>query len=106
MTSPGNGGPPRRTPRQPWNKHRELSHAQAHLDPSLGQGTEYSDHILACRDMPADRMLHQVSTRAPDGFDRIEDVLSPTELRAFDNAYRATTLQDVAELNARASLSP
>jgi ribonuclease D len=53
MTSPGNGGPPRRTPRQPWNKHRELSHAQAHLDPSLGQGTEYSDHILACRDMPA-----------------------------------------------------
>jgi 2-polyprenyl-6-methoxyphenol hydroxylase-like FAD-dependent oxidoreductase len=62
--------------------------------------------VLACRDMPADRMLHQVSTRAPDGFDRIEDVLSPTELRAFDNAYRATTLQDVAALNARASLNP
>jgi 2-polyprenyl-6-methoxyphenol hydroxylase-like FAD-dependent oxidoreductase len=62
--------------------------------------------VLACRDMPADRMLHRVSVRAPEGFDRIEDVLSPAELTAFDTAYRATTLQDVAELNARASLSP
>jgi 2-polyprenyl-6-methoxyphenol hydroxylase-like FAD-dependent oxidoreductase len=62
--------------------------------------------VLACRDMPADRMLHQVSMRAPDGFDRIEDVLSPAELTAFDKAYRATTLQDVAALNARASLNP
>jgi 2-polyprenyl-6-methoxyphenol hydroxylase-like FAD-dependent oxidoreductase len=62
--------------------------------------------VLACRDMPADRMLHRVSMRAPDGFDRIEDVLSATELAAFDDAYRATTLQDVAALNARASLNP
>jgi 2-polyprenyl-6-methoxyphenol hydroxylase-like FAD-dependent oxidoreductase len=62
--------------------------------------------VLACRDMPADRLLHRVSTRAPDGFDRIEDVLSPAELAAFDDAYRATTLQDVEALNARASLSP
>jgi 2-polyprenyl-6-methoxyphenol hydroxylase-like FAD-dependent oxidoreductase len=62
--------------------------------------------VLACRDMPADRMLHRVSMRAPDGFDRIEDVLSAAELAAFDDAYRATTLQDVAALNARASLNP
>jgi hypothetical protein len=47
-----------------------------------------------------------VSSRAPDGFDRIEDVLSPCELAAFDQAYRATTLPDVAALNARPSLSP
>jgi len=62
--------------------------------------------VLACRDMPADRMLHTVSMRAPDGFDRIEDVLSASELAAFSGAYRATTLQDVAALNARASWSP
>jgi hypothetical protein len=62
--------------------------------------------VLACRDMPADRMLHKVSVRAPDGFDRIEDVLSAAELAAFSGAYRSTTLQDVAALNERASLSP
>jgi 2-polyprenyl-6-methoxyphenol hydroxylase-like FAD-dependent oxidoreductase len=62
--------------------------------------------VLACRDMPADRMLHRVSVRAPDGFDRIEDVLSAAELAAFKDAYRATTLPDAAALNARASLTP
>jgi len=62
--------------------------------------------VLACRDMPADRMLQLVSTRAPDGFDRIEDVLSAAELAAFDQAYRATTLPDVAALNTRPSLAP
>jgi 2-polyprenyl-6-methoxyphenol hydroxylase-like FAD-dependent oxidoreductase len=62
--------------------------------------------VLACRDMPADRLLQTVSTRAPDGFSRIEDVLSAAELAAFDQAYRATTLPDVAALNARPSLTP
>jgi 2-polyprenyl-6-methoxyphenol hydroxylase-like FAD-dependent oxidoreductase len=62
--------------------------------------------VLACRDMPADRLLHTVSVRAPDGFDRIEDVLTGQELAAFDTAYRETTLPDVAALNARPSLGP
>ena len=62
--------------------------------------------VLACRDMPADRLLQTVSTRAPDGFERIEDVLSAAELAAFDQAYRATTLPDVAALNSRPSLTP
>ncbi|MGH3199076.1 MAG: flavin-dependent oxidoreductase [Streptosporangiaceae bacterium] len=62
--------------------------------------------VLACRDMPADRLLQTVSTRAPDGFSRIEDVLSAAELAAFDQAYRATTLPDVAALNSRPSLTP
>jgi 2-polyprenyl-6-methoxyphenol hydroxylase-like FAD-dependent oxidoreductase len=61
--------------------------------------------VLACRDMPADRLLQTVSTRAPDGFERIEDVLSTAELAAFDQAYRSTTLPDVAALNSRPSLS-
>ncbi len=62
--------------------------------------------VLANRDMPADRLLHQVSVRAPDGFGRIEDVLSAAELASFDRAYRSTTLPDVAALNSRSSLTP
>jgi 5-methylphenazine-1-carboxylate 1-monooxygenase len=62
--------------------------------------------VLACRDMPADRLLQTVSTRAPGGFERIEDVLSAAELASFDQAYRATTLPDVAALNSRPSLTP
>jgi 2-polyprenyl-6-methoxyphenol hydroxylase-like FAD-dependent oxidoreductase len=62
--------------------------------------------VLANRDMPADRLLHLVSVRAPDGFGRIEDVLSAAELAAFDQAYRSTTLPDVAALNSRPSLTP
>jgi hypothetical protein len=42
--------------------------------------------------------------RAPDGFDRIEDALSPAELAGLRDAYRATSLQDVVALNTRPSL--
>jgi 2-polyprenyl-6-methoxyphenol hydroxylase-like FAD-dependent oxidoreductase len=62
--------------------------------------------VLACRDMPADRLLETVSRRAPDGFGAIGEVLSAAELAAFDDAYRATTLPDVAALNSRPSLTP
>jgi 5-methylphenazine-1-carboxylate 1-monooxygenase len=62
--------------------------------------------VLANRDMPADRLLHLVSVRAPDGFARIEDVLGAAELAAFDQAYRSTTLPDVAALNSRPTLTP
>ena len=62
--------------------------------------------VLANRDMPADRLLHLVSVRAPGGFSRIEDVLSAAELATFDRAYRSTTLPDVAALNSRPSLTP
>jgi 5-methylphenazine-1-carboxylate 1-monooxygenase len=57
--------------------------------------------VLACRDMPHDRMLHMVSVRAPDGFDRITDVLSAPELAAFEDAYQGAMRPDVAALNAR-----
>jgi 5-methylphenazine-1-carboxylate 1-monooxygenase len=62
--------------------------------------------VLANRDMPVDRVLNTVSVRAPEGFDRIEDVLSPTEVTAIRDAYGATSLQDVAALNSRPSLAP
>jgi 2-polyprenyl-6-methoxyphenol hydroxylase-like FAD-dependent oxidoreductase len=57
--------------------------------------------VLANRDMPADQILHQVSVRAPEGFDRIEDVLSAEELLTIGQAYRTTTLEDVEALNTR-----
>ncbi|WP_067482002.1 flavin-dependent oxidoreductase [Actinomadura hibisca] len=62
--------------------------------------------VLACRDMPADRVLHTVSERAPGGFERIEDVLSAQELETITGAYRQTSFSDVAALNARPSLTP
>ncbi len=62
--------------------------------------------VLANRSMPVDAVLDMVSARAPGGFERIEDVLSAAELAALRDAYRATSLQDVAALNARPSLMP
>jgi len=62
--------------------------------------------VLATRDMPVDQVLDMVSARAPGGFDRIEDVLTPAELAALKDAYRSTSLQDVAALNARPSFRP
>jgi 5-methylphenazine-1-carboxylate 1-monooxygenase len=59
--------------------------------------------VLATRDMPVDQVLDMVTARAPDGFDRIEDVLTPAELTALKDAYRSTSLQDVTALNARPS---
>ncbi len=62
--------------------------------------------VLANRAMPVDAVLDMVSARAPDGFERIEDVLSAAELAALRDAYRATSLQDVAALNARPPIAP
>ena len=62
--------------------------------------------VLANRSMPVDAVLDMVSARAPGGFERIEDVLSGDELAALRDAYRATSLQDVAALNGRPSLQP
>ena len=62
--------------------------------------------VLANRSMPVDAVLNMVSARAPGGFERIEDVLSAAELAALRDAYRATSLQDVAALNGRPSLQP
>jgi 2-polyprenyl-6-methoxyphenol hydroxylase-like FAD-dependent oxidoreductase len=59
--------------------------------------------VLACRDMPADRVLHTVSERAPRGFERIEDVLSADELTAITGAYRRTSFADAETLNTRPS---
>jgi 2-polyprenyl-6-methoxyphenol hydroxylase-like FAD-dependent oxidoreductase len=57
--------------------------------------------VLANRNMPGDRVLSEVARRAPGGFARVEDVMSPAELAALRDAYRATSLQDAAALNDR-----
>ncbi|QKG20734.1 flavin-dependent oxidoreductase [Actinomadura verrucosospora] len=61
--------------------------------------------VLACRDMPAERILRMVSERAPEGFDRIEDVLSEEELTTMTGAYRKTSFIDAEALNGRPSYS-
>jgi 2-polyprenyl-6-methoxyphenol hydroxylase-like FAD-dependent oxidoreductase len=62
--------------------------------------------VLATRDMPVERVIDMVQARAPDGFDRIEDVLGAEELAKLRDAYRATSLQDVSALNDRPPLLP
>jgi hypothetical protein len=47
--------------------------------------------VLANRDMPMDLVLHLVAERAPNGFTRIEDVLTADELAAIGAAYRRTS---------------
>jgi 2-polyprenyl-6-methoxyphenol hydroxylase-like FAD-dependent oxidoreductase len=89
-----------------WSLAREATPAEGLAAYEAARLQTVNAIVLACRDMPADRLLQTVSTRAPDGFSRIEDVLSAAELAAFDQAYRATTLPDVAVLNARPSLTP
>lgn len=62
--------------------------------------------VLACREMPGDKILSRVAERAPGGFSRIEDVLSAAEMAALTDAYARTTNADAESLNTRPSLSP
>ena len=89
-----------------WSLTREAAPAEGLAAYEAARLATVNAIVLACRDMPADRLLQMVSTRAPDGFSRIEDVLSAAELATFDQAYRATTLPDVVALNSRPSLTP
>jgi len=62
--------------------------------------------VLANRSLPVDAVLDMVAARAPDGFERIEDVLGPGELASLRDAYRATSQEDVAALNSRPPILP
>lgn len=88
---------------------RELATAADPADGLLGYERARREPVnaivLACRDMPADRVLHAVGERAPDGFDAIEDVLTAEELRTITGAYRQTSFSDVEALNTRPSYS-
>lgn len=60
--------------------------------------------VLANRGDGPDKVLDEVAARAPEGFERIEDVMSRDELERIANAYKAVAGFDVATLNARPPL--
>jgi 2-polyprenyl-6-methoxyphenol hydroxylase-like FAD-dependent oxidoreductase len=92
---------------------RVLAHELAHGDDPVKALAAYealrreptSAIVLACREMPADRVLRRVAERAPDGFAHIEDVLTAAELADLTSAYTRTTGVDATTLNTRPSWS-
>ena len=61
--------------------------------------------VLANRQVGAEQCMELAESRAPDGFERIEDVFAPGELEALSAEYKRTAGFDAATLNARPSLS-
>lgn len=62
--------------------------------------------LLASRGLGPDPIVHTVTERAPNGFTRIEDVLSAAELAQIGESFRTTTNADVATLNERPAWQP
>ena len=60
--------------------------------------------VLANRGNGPEQVMQMVQERAPDGFARIEDVLSAEELEAAAAGYKRLAGFDVGELNGRASI--
>ncbi|MQY07815.1 flavin-dependent oxidoreductase [Actinomadura macrotermitis] len=50
--------------------------------------------VLGNRANPGDAILNTVAERAPEGFDRVEDVLTPAELAPLGGGYRQITHTD------------
>lgn len=62
--------------------------------------------LLASRGLGPDPIVHTVTERAPNGFTRIEDVLSAAELAQIGESFRTTTHTDVTTLNERPTWQP
>lgn len=60
--------------------------------------------VLANRNDGPDKVLDEVAARAPNGFDRIEDVMSLDELEKAASAYKAIAGMNIEALNARPAL--
>ncbi len=60
--------------------------------------------VLANRRNGPEQVMQLVQERAPDGFSRIEDVLTQEELEETSSAYKRIAGFDKDELNARASI--
>ncbi|MDA8747298.1 flavin-dependent oxidoreductase [Litoreibacter sp.] len=60
--------------------------------------------VLANRGDGPDQILDIVATRAPDGFEHINDVMSQAELDAFAKTYKAVAGMDIEALNGAASI--
>jgi len=61
--------------------------------------------VLANRQVGPERSMQIVAERAPNGFERLEDVISHDELVAISERYKKTAGFDPGTLNARPSLS-
>jgi 2-polyprenyl-6-methoxyphenol hydroxylase-like FAD-dependent oxidoreductase len=61
--------------------------------------------VLSAREMGPEQVLATVAERAPNGFRRIEDVLSAEELAALAGNYKKLAGTDVETLNNRPSWS-
>jgi len=61
--------------------------------------------VLANRRVGAERCMELAEARAPDGFERIEDVFGPGELEALSSDYKRTAGFDAVTLNDRPSLT-
>jgi 2-polyprenyl-6-methoxyphenol hydroxylase-like FAD-dependent oxidoreductase len=61
--------------------------------------------VLANRQQGPEAALQLVEERAPDGFARLEDVVTPAELEAIADKYKRLAGFAVSELNARRSLA-
>jgi len=64
-----------------------------------------SELVMTARKMGPERVLATVEERAPNGFGRVEDVLTRAELSTLDADYRRLTGSDAQELNQRPSWS-
>lgn len=62
--------------------------------------------VMANRGDGPDKVLDIVEARAPEGFTRIEDVVSADELAGIAGGYKAVAGMDVETLNARPPLVP
>jgi 2-polyprenyl-6-methoxyphenol hydroxylase-like FAD-dependent oxidoreductase len=60
--------------------------------------------VLSNRAQGPEIAMQLVEDRAPDGFTRLEDVVSPAELQAIADKYKRLAGFAVAELNSRRSL--
>lgn len=84
-------------------RHRDPVEALAAYDAARRPTTNAL--VLANRQMGPEKVMRIVAERAPEGFDRIEDVMSPTELQAIARDYRRTAGFEVEALNERPSWS-
>ena len=61
--------------------------------------------VLSNRHMGPELPMHLVEERAPDGFDRLDDVIAPDEIKRVTEGYRRTAGFAMNELNERPTLA-
>jgi 2-polyprenyl-6-methoxyphenol hydroxylase-like FAD-dependent oxidoreductase len=61
--------------------------------------------VLSNRKQGPEAAMELVENRAPNGFARLDDVVSPTELQSIADKYKRLAGFSVSELNARGSLA-